>query len=181
MASVTSSMAINDAMTAACNTGSPSAFAIKRMTAPRAPGPAISGVARGNTEISCFDCASFSSSSVVEVLPEERANTRSMPISSKRIPPPVRRAAREMPRPANKKSPTRANNNRIDPAIKVPRTAICRRRLRDTALVNAAYIAATSKGPMVAKKVAKATPAVSMTNSFIFGLYLLICQLESAG
>jgi hypothetical protein len=49
-------------------------------------------------------------------------------------------------------------------------TSICRRRFRDTALVSAAYIAATSKGPMVAKKVAKATPAVSIINSFIFGV-----------
>jgi hypothetical protein len=48
------------------------------MAAPIAPGPAIKGVARGNTEMSCFATASAVSSRVVVVPPEGRAKTMSM-------------------------------------------------------------------------------------------------------
>ena len=154
-------------MTAICKLISSSAFAIKRITAPKAPGPAIKGVAMGNTEISRFDKASCSSASVVDVPPEWRANTMSIPINKRRIPPAVLKAASEMPKLLSRKSPIKAKTIRIEPAISTARTAICCLCLVVAREVRAAYIAATSGGPIVAKKVAKATVAVSIISSFM--------------
>ena len=57
-------------MTAAWASASPSAPAISRMTAPIAPGPAMSGVASGNTDMSARASASAASSGVVVVAPD---------------------------------------------------------------------------------------------------------------
>ena len=160
---VKSRMARSDPSTISWWVRSPSASAINRIAAPIAPGPAISGVAIGNTEISCFDSASCSSSSVVEVPPVVRANTISMAISSSNIPPAVRSAASEIPSPPSTSSPTSANSTRIKVAIRVPRMAMDRRCCRVEFTVSAAKIAATSSGPMVAKKVARDSAAVSIT------------------
>ena len=160
---VKSRMARSDPSTMSWWVRSPSASAINRIAAPIAPGPAISGVAIGNTEISCFDSASCSSSSVVEVPPVVRANTISMAISSSNIPPAVRSAASEIPSPPSTSSPTSANSTRIIVAIRVPRMAMERRCWRVEFTVSAAKIAATSSGPMVAKKVARDSAAVSIT------------------
>ena len=62
-----------------------------------APGPAISGVASGNTETSSLSSASLVSSSVVLVEPDGSANTSLMPISKSRMPPAVRSAGRVIP------------------------------------------------------------------------------------
>jgi len=155
-------MARSDATTITCRVISPSAFAINRIAAPIAPGPAMSGVAIGKIEISCFDIASCSSSSVVEVPPDERANTISMPISNSKIPPAVLNAASDIPRLAKRSSPIRAKTTRITAAINVARIAIDRLCLIVPVAVSAANTAATSIGPIVAKKVAKAKLAVSI-------------------
>ncbi len=160
------------ATTAICPATSPSSFAISKIAAPIAPGPAIRGVASGNTEISFFDVASRSSSSVVEMPPEERANTISMPIRRSKIPPAALKAARDMPRPANSISPTRAKITKIMAATSVPRIAINSLCCDVSPAVNAANTAATSRGPMVAKNVARATPADSSIGVERFGCHL---------
>ena len=167
MPKVSTRITISEAITAACKINSPSVFAISRITAPMAPGPAINGVAMGNTEISRLPSASCSSSSVVEVLPDERAKTMSMPISSSNMPPPVRRAAIEMPSANRSDSPMSANVIKMPVAISAPRTAMRRRCFGASSAVRAAKTAATSRGPMVAKNVASPTVKVSRINPSI--------------
>jgi len=118
------------------NIQSPAASAISKMTAPMAPGPAIRGVANGKTATSSLSTASLVSSLVVDVLPEERAKTISMPMR-------------------------KAKTNKMAKLMAVPRKAIERRSLGVALVVIAANMAATSNGPMVAKKVVKATIAIS--------------------
>jgi hypothetical protein len=90
------------------------------MVAPIAPGPAIKGVASGNTEMSSFSTASAVSSLVVVVPPEGRPNTMSIAISSRSMPPAMRSAGREMPNSRSTASPNSANTSRMAVAITVP-------------------------------------------------------------
>ena len=125
-----------------------------------APGPAISGVASGNTETSGLAAASARSSAVVVVPPEARANTMSMAISSSSTPPAVRSAGSVIPDACSTLSPKTAKNTRMPPPIKLPLRAIARRSRSVLCGVRAGNSAAVSSGPMVAKKVANATSAV---------------------
>jgi hypothetical protein len=85
-----------------------------------------------------------------------------MPINNSRIPPPVRSAASEMPSPLSIASPKIANSSKMPVAMAVPLTAMVNRSRGADEAVSAAYMAATSIGPTVAKNVANATAAVSI-------------------
>ena len=126
-----------------------------------APGPAISGVASGNTEMSGRFIASFSSSGVVPVPPEWRANTMSIEMSSSSTPPAIRSAGMVMPKSLSSGSPNTAKNSRMPVAISVPRSAMTRRSLVVNFSVSAANTSTRSAGPMVAKKVDSARRNVS--------------------
>ena len=158
---VSNRISSKEAQTTNCNATSPPVSAINKITAPILPGPAISGVARGNTAISGLRSASWTSATVAEVAPDGRAKAISMPISISKIPPAVCRAAKDMPRLVRTNSPKTATINKIIVANKTPRSAMDRRSLNVDDAVSAANTAATSIGPTVAKKVARATPAVS--------------------
>ena len=95
--------------------------------------------------------------------PEDRANTRSIPISNKSMPPAVVSAASEIPRRASRASPNRANNNNSPEAMLTPRIAILLRSEEVFSAVRAANIIAESTGATVAKKVVKAMAAASST------------------
>jgi len=90
------------------------------------PGPAINGSASGNTATSPRRRASASSSGVVLMAPELRANTISRPISNSIMPPAVRSAASEIPSVCSTRSPTSANSSSTLLAISTPRQAIRR-------------------------------------------------------
>jgi hypothetical protein len=135
-----------------------------------APGPAIRGVASGNTETSGLAAASARSSAVVVVPPDARANTMSTAISSSSTPPAVRRAGRVIPNARSTPSPSRAKNRRIPAPIRQPLRAMARRSRAVFVGVSAGNSAAVSSGPMVAKKVVKATSAASsMADGFQHG------------
>jgi hypothetical protein len=68
----------------------------------------------------CRLAASSVSSGVVEIPPEGRANTRSMAINDSRMPPAVRRAAREMPKLARMMRLNMIKHRRIAPPTNVP-------------------------------------------------------------
>ena len=78
------------------------------------------------------------------------------------MPPAVRSAAKEMPRPDRKNLPANATTNRILVAINVPRMAMDRLSAGVAAAVNAVKTAATSIGDTVANSAANATLAVSI-------------------
>ena len=77
------------------------------------------------------------------------------------MPPAVRNAGSEIPNAINRPLPTTAKGISTIEAIRMPLTAVLLRRSGEYDTVRAAKTAATSSGPTVAKKVAKATPAVS--------------------
>jgi len=125
------------------------------------PGPAIKGSAMGKTETSWRSSASSSSCSVVLLAPEERANTISIPIRRRIIPPAVRSDAREIPSVLSRASPRNANRSKTMVAITTARTAVRFLSFADMPFVSAAKIAEISIGLTVAKSVASVTAAIS--------------------
>ena len=77
------------------------------------------------------------------------------------MPPDILSAANEIPKPARRCSPMSANPNKIPAATIVPRMAMDRRASGFSDVVSAANIADTPIGPIVAKRVVRASPAVS--------------------
>jgi len=77
------------------------------------------------------------------------------------MPPDILSAANEIPKPVRKCSPISANPNKIPAAMIVPRMAMDRRASGFSDVVSAANIADTPIGPIVAKRVVRASPAVS--------------------
>lgn len=77
------------------------------------------------------------------------------------MPPDILSAANEIPKPVRRCSPTSAKASKIPAAIKVPRMAMDRRSSEFAEVVSAANIADTPIGPIVAKNVVRASPAVS--------------------
>ena len=163
MTNVSKRTKISEDKTTAWRTSWPSVFTIRKIAAPIAPGPAINGVAIGKTEMSRFPIASCCSSSVVDVPPEERAKTISIPIKRRRMPPAVLSAGIEMPSIESMVSPIIAKEIKIHEAIIEPRIAMRRRYFEFSPPVKAANTAAASSGAIVAKKVARAAVAVSNT------------------
>jgi hypothetical protein len=78
------------------------------------------------------------------------------------MPPDILSAANEIPKPVRRCSPISANASKIPAAIKVPRMAMDRRASEFADVVSAANIADTPIGPIVAKNVVRASPAVSI-------------------
>jgi len=93
------------------------------MEAPMAPGPAISGVARGKTDMSRRDSASRVSSSVGGGGTEVRAKTISMPMSSSENAACRAQRCQGDSQGIQQDLPNRAKLSRIMVAIRVPAAA----------------------------------------------------------
>src|SRR3954454_2589168 len=117
------------------------------------PGPAISGVASGNTDTSRLAAASAHSSAVVVVPSDERANTMSRAINITSTPPAVRSAGRVIPKGASTLSPNSAKNRGTRPPSRQPLGAMARRSRAVFCGVRAGKRAAVSSGPTFTMKV----------------------------
>jgi hypothetical protein len=91
------------------------------------PGPAISGNASGNTEMSALCWHSASSPGVVDLAPDGRANTISIASRNNRMPPPILNASMLMPSILSSIPPHTANAKLTIAAIV---TALIDMRLR---------------------------------------------------
>jgi hypothetical protein len=89
-----------------------------------APGPAIKGMARGNTDGS-FSAGSASLCAARRL--RRPVNNISSAVRNNSIPPEIRNAGSEMPRKVNADSPNRQKINRMTAPITVARKAIARR------------------------------------------------------
>ena len=95
--------------------------------------------------------------------PDVRANTISMPIKSRIIPPAVRKEAIDIPRTDSKASPNTAKTSKTIVATVTALTAVRFRFLSEYSEVSAAKIAEISIGLTVANSVASVIAAISTT------------------
>ena len=123
---------------------------ISRMTVAIAPGPAIRGVARGNTEGSGMSATFFPRRF------ERRSNSMSNAVSSNKIPPAIWKAGIEMPIKPSTASPNRAKASRMQAPITEARSATPRRCLASAPLVKATNKGVSPIGSMTTKSAANA-------------------------
>ena len=111
-----------------------------------APGPAISGNARGNTEMSARPWASASSPGVIERTPEGRANTISIESRNSRMPPPTLKASTLMPSRSSIAVPATANTRHTTVEIATAFSDIARRCRSSAPSVSPASIGSSDSG-----------------------------------
>ena len=135
-----------------------------------APGPAMSGNASGNTEMSSLKRASASSRPVVERPPDWRANTMSMAMRNKRMPPAILKAGRLIPRVCSSQAPMKANMSRMAVASSVPLKAMRRRWMSSQPPVSAPNMGVTPNG--------STTTNSTMNMLMIFSSVMCVTRVE---
>ena len=117
-----------------------------------APGPAIKGIARGNTDGS-FSAGSASLCAARRL--RRPVNNISSAVRNNSIPPEIRNAGSDMPRKVNADSPNRQKINRMTAPITVARKAIARRAAAVSPLVKLTNTGVNPIGSMMTKSVTK--------------------------
>ena len=117
-----------------------------------APGPAIKGMARGNTDGS-FSAGSASLCAARRL--RRPVNNISSAVRNNSIPPEIRNAGSEIPRKVNADSPNRQKINRMTAPITVARKAIARRAAAVSPLVKLTNTGVNPTGSMMTKSVTK--------------------------